>query len=99
MNPKDLTTFIDAGYTIPFVEDENANITGYGHQDKALFAEQVRIWEEYCNGGPLTEGEEWTAEDIGWQWAYVDEKDDEMMHPCAAEHEGAFPVTTIWGQR
>ena len=97
MKPSDLTT-IEDGWTYPFVEDENCNITGYGHQDKALFAEVVRLWEEYMNGGSLSEGDLYTEDDIAHTWVYADD-DGERMYPCSPEHVGAFPVTTIWGTR
>lgn len=76
----------------PFVEDENLNIFGPGHQDKDIFALTVTNWE-YELG--VTEYA-WSAEDI--KHTYVKESDG-YLKEVPQETQGAFPVTCIWGQR
>lgn len=84
--------------TYPFVEDENANITGYGHQDKGAFAAAVNAYDEDCNGGPIPEEDQWTADSIAHQWVRPDD-DGERLRPVAEGTPDAIPVTTLWGQR
>lgn len=80
----------------PFVEDENANISGYGHQDKAEFAAEVNRYDEYCNGGPFLDDVRWTADDISHAWATFD---GEKFSPVKAGTPGAIPLTNLWGMR
>lgn len=80
----------------PFVEDENASISGYGHQDKAKFAAEVNRYDDYCNGGPFLDDARWTADDIGHKWASFD---GEHFAPVNPGTPGAVPLTTLWGQR
>lgn len=96
----ELTLRYDDEHTFPFVEDENANITGYGHQDKAAFADQVNRYDEVCGGGVDPE-DRWTAEDITHLWAELREHADGdwRLHKVPAGTPGAVPVTTLWGQR
>lgn len=101
-DPEDPAGFIteyDAEHTFPFVEDENCNITGHGHQDKAEFATAINQYDEVCNGEPYPEDEHWTADDIGHAWVTLDPDNDERLRPCPEGTEGAIPVTTLWGQR
>jgi hypothetical protein len=84
--------------TYPFMEDENANITGYGHQDKAAFASAVNAYDEDCNGGPIPEEDQWSADSIAHQWVLPD-ADDERLHPVVEGTPDAIAVTTLWGQR
>lgn len=95
----------EGGETFPFVEDENANITGIGHQDPAAFAAAVNRYDAYCLGESFPEGEQWTADHIGHRWAvHVD--DGEALFttlatgvPVTEGTPGAMPITTLWGQR
>lgn len=50
-------------------------------------------------GGPLTEGDFLTEDDVNHQWVYCPDEFEEFMYPCSADQAGAFPVTTIWGLR
>lgn len=98
------TTLWDANTAVPFIEDENCNITGYGHRDKELFAEQVNAYDTLCNGEPDAEAEQWTADDIGHRWAVMDGNEERFWvrldgEPVTADTPGAFPITTLWGQR
>lgn len=83
--------------TYPFFADEDANITGYGHQDKKAFAEAVsRHDKEYWPEDPA-EPVDHTA-DI--QHIYVkDDVENERFIVCEAGEEGAYPVTTLWINR
>lgn len=81
----------------PFTEDENANITGYGHQDPATFAAEINRFEvEVCEEDPddLTD---WTDR-VFQTYVYLDD-DGERLHQCASTDLGAFPVTVLWGAR
>lgn len=88
----------DADNWFPFVEDENCNITGYGHQDKAEFAAAINRYDEVCSGESYPEDEQWDEGSIGHGWVTVD-ADGERLHPCPKDTEGAIPVTSMWGQR
>lgn len=88
----------DADHLFPFIEDENCNITGYGHQDKAEFAAAVNRYDEVCCGRPLPEGEQYEAGDMGHAWVRLD-PDGEHLHLCSEDTEGAIPVTGLWGVR
>lgn len=94
------------GGVYPFVEDENANVTGHGHQDKAAFAEAINTYDRAMNPGGFADDERWFASDISHQWAvrnteetctvYVDSDRD---RPITPETPGAFPITTLWNYR
>lgn len=88
----------DDKHTFPFVEDENCNITGYGHQDPAEFAAAINDYDTLCSGGPLPEDEQWTADDVGHCWVTIGE-DGERLNECKEDAPGAIPVTTLWGLR
>lgn len=110
--PQEATT-MENGWTMtmdkgvpafPFVEDENANITGLGHQDKAAFAAEVNRYEEWCGGWLDEDGNAWTAGDIAHGYAVLDE-DGERLHttlagsPVTQETPKAIAITSLWGQR
>ncbi|WP_220458004.1 MazG-like family protein [Actinotalea sp. JY-7876] len=98
--PADFVTRWDDLHLFPFIEDEDANITGYGHQDRKQFAEAVNHFDEICNGSAL-DVEPWTADNIAHRWAALNPADDERL--ILADGPGAipgtFPITTLWGQR
>ncbi|WGL50659.1 hypothetical protein P5P86_11860 [Nocardioides sp. BP30] len=82
------------GQSFPFVEDENGNITGDGHQDRAAFAAAVNRYEEaHPTGADPVE-----ADDVAHQWVTVDEG-GELLTACEESTPGAVAVTTLWGQR
>jgi hypothetical protein len=104
------------GLVFPFVEDENANITGFGHQDPTEFAEAVNLYDETSSGERLPEDEQWTADHIAHRWAVLDADGercwtswpppnpnaldiDMVREPVTENTRGAFPITTLWGQR
>ena len=93
------TSYWDTDHTFPFYEDENADITGYGHQDKDEFAAAVNEYDRLCNEGcAFPDDEQWDADDIGHGWAVVD-FEREVLTLCDAATPGAVPITTLWGQR
>lgn len=98
-NPIDWTMEYAEGVPVfPFVEDENCNITGYGHQDPEAFAAEVNRYDEVANGYAADEDDLWTADDISHHWVLV-EKDGERLRPVAEGTPDAIPVTALWGQR
>ena len=97
LGPEDWTTQYDDTHTFPFVEDEDGNITGYGHQDLDAFAAAINEYDAVC-GDVHPEAELWTGDEIAHHWVTVDE-DGERLHPCSADTPGAVPVTGLWGQR
>ena len=98
-------TFTQDGRTYPFVEDENCNITGHGHQDLAEFAAAINRWDDQC-GADIPEDDRWTADDITHRWARVElggefdgQPHDWLLHAVPPGTPGAIAVTTLWGQR
>lgn len=103
-NPADWTMDMGKDGVYPFVEDENANITGLGHQDPAAFAEAVNRYDEAMNGEPYPEDERWDADYIGHRWAVLDADGERLLTrvdgiPVTADTPGAVAITTLWGQR
>lgn len=96
LRPEDWRTEFTDGDAYPFVEDENANITGLGHQDKETFAAELNRFDREVGGMELLEDELWTAEHITHQWALLD---DERLIRAHADAPNAIAVTTLWGQR
>lgn len=82
------------GQSFPFVEDENGNITGDGHQDRAAFADAINRYEELHPTG----AEPVESDDIAHQWVLVDEG-GERLTVCGRYAKGAVAVTTLWGRR
>lgn len=96
----ELTMDWGADGTFPFVEDENGNITGYGHYDKAEFAAEINRYDAACNGDPFPEDEQWTAQHITHQWAVPTYNEyGEWLLLRAHPGPNSIPVTTLWGQR
>ena len=90
---------VEGGEVFPFVEDENANITGLGHQDKAAFADALNRYDAWCNGQDwVDESDLWTADHIAHEWATQD-ADGERLRTCGPTNPGAIAITTLWGAR
>ena len=70
----ELTMWYDYTLWIPFIEDEDANITGPGHQNKAAFAALVNHYDAHASGEPLSDN--WGPEDISHGWVQVYEYED-----------------------
>lgn len=96
--PSEWTMRYDDEHVFPFVDDENGNITGYGHQDRAAFAAAINEYDALCSGFEVLEGDTWTAADVVHRWVAVD-ADGERLRPCGPGTPDAIPVTALWGQR
>ena len=85
---------------LPFVEAENCNITGPGHQDKATFAKLVTEWDQKCGTSELDwlDWSDWTADDVAHLWV-VSRDDWETWHVAPQDAPGAVPVTCLLGKR
>ena len=89
----------EAGRVFPFVEDEDCNITGYGHQDKAEFARLVNEYDAVC-GNEMPGGEEYDDSDVAHDWVVLNGDGESLRYRDVSESTpGAFPVTTMWGLR
>lgn len=89
----------EGGEVYPFVESDNADITGLGHQDKAEFAAAVNRYDAECNGDDwVDEADPWTADYVGHAWVLVD-RAAETLYWVDEGTPGATAVTTLWGQR
>ena len=103
LDPADWSMQYDADHWFPFVEDENANITGLGHQDPSEFVAAVNAYDQLCDPD-LTDDDLWDADYISHQWAVLSE-DGERLYtrrgylPVTEHTEGAIAITTLWGQR
>lgn len=91
--------------TFPFVEDENCNITGYGHQDKAQFAGYLTAYDVLVGGLSPDRDGVWTADDGRHKLVMPDpDSPDERLIQApfgvdSVDVPDAFPVTTVWNQR
>ena len=92
--------------TFPFTEDEHANITGLGHQDKAEFAAAVNRYDAAMNGEPFPEDEQWDESHIAHRWAVLREHQGEPALFAVVDGDrvtagtpDAVPITTLWAQR
>jgi len=88
----------------PFVEDENCNITGYGHQDKRQFARYLTAYDFLVGGIDPDYVGHWTEHDVKHQWVVPDPEDDERLVRVpfgvdSVDVPDAIPVTTVWNQR
>lgn len=87
-----------------FYEDENANITGWGHQDPEAFVEEVLRYDRLATGDDLAV-ERHDPIEVVHRWAQlrgihpVIAEDTDRLEPCRAEDPGAVPITTLWGVR
>lgn len=90
----ELTFWLETNLWFPFVEDENCNITGPGHQEPIAFVHAIRAYDEACG---VEAGSHDTAE-VSHRWVVAD-SDAESFTPCSPDTPGAFPVTTLWGVR
>lgn len=95
----ELTTWYDETLWFPFVEDEVANITGPGHQDKAAFAAMVNHYDALASGEP--QYSTWTADDITHSWVvvYVSWDGAVFLGPTYPGDPWRVAVTALWGAR
>ncbi len=93
-------SLVEGGTLFPFVEDENFNITGLGHQDPEAFADAVNRYDTALNAGvPLPPDSQWGPEHIQHRWAVLEDVGDILIHDVPEGTEGAVPITTLWGER
>jgi len=90
------TTWIDYPHWVPFVEDENANITGPGHQAPEAFVIAVFAYDHANAPG---HAEKHDPGEVQHQWALLEADEEGHAVPCAPDAPGAVPITTIWGVR
>lgn len=83
----------------PFVEDEDGNITGPGHQDPSAFAAAVTMYDVDVCGNTFADAT--SSYDVTHMWCVVPVDDDgEWVAGAVSEGTpGAIPVTTVWGVR
>lgn len=86
----------------PFGEDEDARITGVGHQDKDIFALSVNKYDELASGCTFDEEDKWTADDVTHGWGLIKPTsygEDVFVHMVNKEEKGAIPLTMMWNVR
>ena len=95
----EFTMWYDDTLWLPFVEDEDCNITGPGHQDKSIFADLVNNYDAHASGEPVDTP--WTAKDISHGYGVLFENEYNELYFLRAkkDDEGAIPITTLWGAR
>lgn len=107
-----LFEFRDGDMRWPFYEDENANVTGYGHVDPVEFVDAVFTYDVHMAGSDAERHEPY---EVSHKWAVLDMTDEDPENwtmrwgypvpgqshpePYTAETPGAVPITTIWGAR
>lgn len=97
--PETMTMWYDEEMWLPFIETENADIIGPGHQDKEAFAALVNFYDSYASGDLLPG--ECNADNVAHSWAVVYDYENKGYYfvPCDKDDENAVAVTTIWGVR
>ena len=98
INPFDWCMDFGDDGVYPFIEDENANITGLGHQDPDEFAAAINRYDEAVGGMILDEDDRFTAEHIAHQWAVLADDGEHLMR-ARADAPGGIAITTLWGAR
>lgn len=94
LTDKDFECRYDKHRTFPFFEDENG-VYGYGHTDKAEFAEAVNEYDRYC-GYDGEFGHDSADVTHGYARAANDPDDPELAALfCARGDKDASPVTWI----
>ena len=99
---KEFTMWLTETMWLPFVEDENGNITGPGHQNKEAFAKLVNDYDrEVSEDKDWEEQEHITHGDVSHSYGmlFENESGDLWFKPTAAHDPGGVPITTIWGVR
>lgn len=92
-----VVTYSEGSQPFPFVEDENANITGLCHQDPETFNAEIRRYDREVAGMGEEELVDWSTRIIhGWARVLPDGERLELVGHLTV---GAFPVTMLWGQR
>lgn len=94
-----MTMWWDETLWLPFVESENCDITGPGHQDPAAFAALVTAYDRHATGDPDVQST--PADVVRHRWIRVvaTSPDDWRAETVPADHPDAIAVTTVWGVR
>ena len=94
-----MTMWWDDTMWLPFVESENCDITGPGHQDPEAFAALVTAYDRHAVNDPDVDAV--TAANVQHRWIRVvaTSPDDWRAESVTADHPDAIAVTTIWGVR
>jgi hypothetical protein len=110
--PRVLFSFTDGDKTWPFFEDEDANIIGYGHQDRAAFVAAVLDYDRTMSG----EGELHSEGDVTYGYVVVNAPSEcepeywtfsrgrpvpgqSHPEPYKASDPDVVPVTMLWWVR
>lgn len=99
---KEFTMWFTETMWLPFVEDENCNITGPGHQNKEAFIQMVNDYDREAAGDlDRAEQEILTSEVVSHAYGmlFENESGDLWCKPTASHDPGAVPITTVWGVR
>lgn len=97
--PEQMTTWWNESLWFPFVESEDCDITGPGHQDPETFAVLVNAYDTQASGGVIDRVD---AAMVVHDWIRVLVNDvDEWVRSerVPQDHPDAIAVTTIWGVR
>lgn len=95
-----MTMWWDTTLWIPFVESENCDITGPGHQDPKAFARAVTHYDRTASADQRIEKTD--PADVTHRWIlakHLGDPDEWWAQPVTSDTPGAIPVTTIWGVR
>lgn len=91
----------DAEHTFPFFESEDAVIIGYGHPDKAEFAQLVRQYDLLCSGNVNDEVHH--VDEVQHVWGIIDNSREHIdgewrvtWRDVTAETTGAVPMVVIF---
>lgn len=99
VRPEDFTlTFSNEFNPYPFFEDEGGYITGYGHQDKKSFANEVSRYDLETGEDYGTVVEEYLPH-VRHRWGAYDPTGEYIIPPSHEILGETFPITTLWGCR
>ena len=89
--PTEQDFIMDYGdHKFAFIEDENAQIYGYGHQDKQKFADAINLYDRLCD--PDTEFQT-DPSDVEHLYAYVTDHIECRFKWQTEPTEQTFPLT------
>lgn len=92
---KEFTMWSTETMWLPFVEDEDGNITGPGHQNRLTFALQVN---EYYYRVSFPDYGTITYDDVSHTYGqvYDNESGEFWVKPAEPHDPGAVAITTVW---
>lgn len=95
----EMTMWYDDTLWLPFIEDDDANITGPGHQSREAFAKAV---QEYDRVAAEIDSSDFIYPEVvahKWVTVLVEPSGDWWATTVDSDHDNAIPVTTIWNVR